>query len=129
MKEVEYTAKGYPERAYAKWLVLNFMWNEVSPFLGATSRRHKFEQEWKIQRGDSIVSLWKAITEVFRAAIDFYRINRGKGDKALDVSAFFKRKNQHVEFSKFWNSSKNKHRAKYKRFIEKFEVALNEDNS
>jgi hypothetical protein len=128
MKEVEYAAKGYPERAYAKWLVLNFMWNEASQFFTATSRRNVFEQEWKSQRGDSIVNLWKAITEVFRAAIDFYRINRGKGDKALDASAFFKRKNLHIEFAKFWSGSKNKHKAKYKKFIEKFENALQQDN-
>lgn len=126
MKEVEYAAKGYPERAYAKWLVLNFMWNEVAPFLSAATRRNVFEQEWKVQKGDSVVSLWKAITEVFRAAIDFYRLNRGKGDKALDPSAFFKRKNLHVEFAKFWNGSRNKHRTKYKNYIQKFETALTE---
>jgi hypothetical protein len=27
MRQVKYVARGYPERAYAKWLVLNFAWN------------------------------------------------------------------------------------------------------
>lgn len=129
MKEVEYASKGYPERAYAKWLVLNFMWNEVSQQINAISRRNVFEWEWKNQSGDSIVNLWKAITEVFRAAIDFYRLNRGKGDKATDVSTFFKRKNLHIEFEKYWSGSKNKHKGRYKKFIRKFELALNQDNN
>lgn len=127
MKEVEYTSKGYPERAYAKWVVLNFMWNEVSHLLNSKSKRIVFENEWKSQQGDSILYLWKAITEVFRAAIDFYRLNRGKGDKAADVSSFFRKRNLHVEFAKFWGGSKNKRRARYGRFFEKFEIALNED--
>lgn len=127
MKEVEYASKGYPERAYAKWLVLNFIWNEISPCINSKSKRELFEQEWKANRGETIFYLWKAITEVFRAAIDFYRLNRGKGDKATDISTFFKKKNLHVEFRKFWAGSKNKHKDKYKRFIEKFEFALDQD--
>ncbi len=127
MKEVEYASKGYPERAYAKWLVLNFIWDEASPYINSKSKREVFEREWKINEGASIVYLWKAITEVFKAAIVFYRLNRGKGDKATDVSSFFKKKNLHVEFRKFWTSSKNKHKGKYKKFIEKFEIALDQD--
>ncbi len=127
MKEVEYASKGYPERAYAKWLVLNFIWNEVSSYIGSKSKRELFEREWKSNEGDSIVYLWKAITEVFKAAIDFYRLKRGKGDTATDISSFFKKKNLHVEFRKFWVGSKNKHKNKYKKFIEKFELALDQD--
>jgi hypothetical protein len=128
MKEVEYTAKGYPNRAYAKWLVLNFMWNEIGYLLKPIAKRNVFEREWKAQRGDTIVYLWKAITQVFRASIDFYRLKRGAGDKAADISTFFKKKNLHMEFAKFWGGSKNKHRAKYENYIEKFEEALNQDN-
>lgn len=128
MKNVEFTSRGYPERAYAKWLVLNFMWNEVSQYLNPKSKRSIFEDEWKTNRGDTVFYLWKAITEVFRAAIEFYRLNRGKGDKATDVSSFFKRKSLHIEFAKFWASPKNKHKSKYNKFIEKFDVALNQDN-
>jgi hypothetical protein len=50
MKEVEYTAKGYPNRAYAKWLVLNFMWNEIGYLLKPIAKRTVFEREWKAQR-------------------------------------------------------------------------------
>jgi hypothetical protein len=127
MKEVEFASKGYPERAYAKWLVLNFMWNEVSQYLNSKSKRSVFEGEWKINRGDTVFYLWKAITEVFRAALEFYRLNRGKGDKATDVSSYFKRKNLHIEFAKFWAGPKNKHKSKYKKFIERFDIALNQD--
>jgi hypothetical protein len=28
MREVRYASAGYPERAYAKWLILNFMWSQ-----------------------------------------------------------------------------------------------------
>ena len=113
MKEVEFASKGYPERAYAKWLVLNFMWNKVSHYFNSISKRYVFEREWKTQRGDTIFYLWKASTEVFRAALDFYRLNRGKGDKATDVSSFFQKINLHTEFAKFWTGSKNKHMIRF----------------
>jgi hypothetical protein len=128
MKEVEYASKGYPERAYAKWLVLNFIWNEVRNLIKPAARRTVFEREWKIQKGYTVYYLWKAIIEVFRAAIDFYRLNRGKGDKAADISTFFRKKNLHIEFAKFWAGSRNKHRTRYEKLIEKFETALNQDN-
>jgi AIPR protein len=129
MKEVEFASKGYPERAYAKWLVLNFMWKEISQYLNSMSKRIVFEREWKIQKGDTVFFLWKANTEAFRAALDFYRFHRGKGDKATDVSSFFKRTNLHTEFAKFWSGSKNTHKSKFNRYVEKFDLALHEDDN
>lgn len=129
MKEVEYAAKGYPNRAYAKWLVLNFIWNEVGYLLKPAAKRNVFEREWKSNRGDAVHYLWQSITQVYRAAIDFYRLNRGTGDKAADISTFFKKKNMHVEFAKYWVSTKNKaKKARYEKFVAKFEEALNQDN-
>jgi hypothetical protein len=31
MREVSYAARGFPERAYAKWLVLNLVWGRLDP--------------------------------------------------------------------------------------------------
>ncbi len=127
-KEVEDASKGYPERAYAKWLVLNFMWDQVSSIFNSTAKRNVFELEWKIGRGDALEALFKANNIVFRSAIQFYRLKRGKGAKATDISTFFKRKGMHLEFSSFWAGSKNPNRSTFKNAVQKFESALTQDN-
>jgi hypothetical protein len=128
MKEVEDASRGYPERAYAKWLVLNFVWNEVSQYLNSSLARNTFEREWKIRRGYAVAALEKVNNIVFRTALQFYRLNRGKGAKAIDISTFFQRKNLHVEFSKFWAGSRNTNRNAFKNAVRKFEIALKKDS-
>ena len=36
-REVSYCARGYPERGYAKWLVLNFVWAQIASTLRSCS--------------------------------------------------------------------------------------------
>ena len=50
----------------------------------------------------------RAINKVFIAALKYYRLNRGTGSKAIDVSNFFRnKKGRDKEFKKYWNSQKN----------------------
>jgi len=125
MRQVQYAARGYPERAYAKWLVLNFTWNSIGNDMGSGSAERRFryaceQNEWK----SILLPLNKALIHVFRAAIQFYRLNRGEGEGAKDISTFFQLSILHSEFSKFWSSSKNTHRNKAKMYFEKFRQAL-----
>ena len=41
-KHVSKQAKGFPERAYAKWLVIHFIWQRLSPVLRKKALRHVF---------------------------------------------------------------------------------------
>jgi AIPR protein len=125
MREVSYAAKGYPERAYAKWLVLHFMWSHLAAVVRSRAAADSFRNESE-HNGDSATVLNKAIHIVFNAALDFYRKKRGKGAKATDVSTFFKRKGRDREFDRFWNSSVNKRRGAFRRTWRKYEKTFRE---
>jgi hypothetical protein len=127
MKEVSYCARGYPERAYAKWVVLNFVWSQLAPALRGKSALEAFRQSCERQRHEVVVPLSRAIDRVFRAALAFYRAKRGKGATALDVSTFFKRKKLDREFARYWTSSRNSHRGSFRGRIKNAVNALSEE--
>jgi hypothetical protein len=120
MQDVAYAARGYPERAYAKWLVTNFMWLHLRPLLFARAKQDTFRRENE-SFTPTFWALVKAIGIAFRAVLGFYRAKRGKGAKAIDVSTFFQRRKLNTEFAKFWHGSSNKHRSAFKRAWRRFE--------
>ena len=103
MKEVSSRAWGFPERGYAKWLVLGFVWSNVHPLM--RSRRLKEDFHIALRDGaDMARPLSMAIDKAFAAAIKFYRTQRGRGRKAIDVSQFFRNKRgRDQEFRVFWS--------------------------
>ena len=106
MKRVGTQAWGYPERKYAKWVVLNFVWPHLKPHVNARKGAEAFRGA--CERGEDFLNhLDKAIKSAFVGALRFYRSKRGTGARAIDVSTFFKRKGLHTEFQKFWRSGKN----------------------
>ncbi len=123
MKEVGYAASGYPERAYAKWLVLNFVHSQVAPLLRPRAAVEALGHAWK-RNMSPIGALNRSIHAVFKASLQFYRARRGKGAKALDVSRFFRRKGLHHEFSRFWQGSSSKSRSTFRRAWTQFEREL-----
>lgn len=126
MKQVQYVARGYPERAYAKWLVINFAWKLLSKYIGSNNLEKRFRQSCEYNDDYVLLPLRNALVYIFRAALKFWRLNRGRGAKAKDVSSFFQLHKLHVGFGKFWNSSKNPYRKKVKDNIKKFIITLKE---
>lgn len=122
-KHVSRTAKGYPERAYAKWLVLHFVWQRLSPVLKSKALKQLFRTE--SERG-LFEPLSKAVNVAFKAASAYYRANRGVGAKQVDPSSFFKRNGHHVEFEKFWVRPANLHRASFAKAFAGFAKQLND---
>ncbi len=105
MREVTRVARGVPERSYAKWLVLNFMWSQLSTHIRGQQKSRAFRVLCEKQSPQLTDGLRRSIEEVFVESIKFYRANRGEGDSALDISQFFKnRKGHHKRFSDHWNS-------------------------
>ena len=125
MRAVSYTARGYPERAYAKWLVINFMWSHLKPQLFARSKQDMFRRENESYT-PTFWAISKAISVAFRAVLSFYRAKRGKGAKAIDVSTFFQRRKLNTDFAKFWRGSANSHRSAFKRAWKRFEGTFKE---
>ena len=123
MRQVQYVARGYPARAYAKWLVLNFTWKEVSSYISSGYSEKRFRHACEGNYGE-LNPLRGAITAIFRAAIKYYRLNRGKGEEAKDISTFFRLSKLDSGFKRFWSSSKNPYRNKAKKYFQKFKDAL-----
>jgi AIPR protein len=121
---VSYAARGYPERAYAKWLVLNFAWLRLDPHCRARASAETFVSACEHDDANLMRPLLRAIDLIYREALSFYRSKRGTGQKAIDVSSFFKRHNLHKEFAKHWRGSKNKSRAKFQKAWSNFEKAF-----
>ena len=68
--------------------------------------------------------LLKALIYVFRAAIKYYRLNRGEGEEARDISTFFQLSKLDTEFERFWSSGKNPYRNKVKNYLKRFKDSL-----
>lgn len=126
MREVGYAARGYPERAYAKWLVLNFVWTSFEPVSRKRVTAEAFRNACERDTARVVTPLLRAIDAVFAAALRFYRGKRGSGQKAIDVSTFFQRRNLHKEFGKHWRGSGNISRTAFNRASAKFRKALDE---
>jgi hypothetical protein len=128
MNQVKYVARGRPERAYAKWLVLHMTWKlisqDISSGLGERRFRYIFEHS-DATAYRAAGPLFSIIDAFFRSALAFYRVERGTGDEAKDVSTFFQLAKLHERFARFWGSAGNSNRAKVKRSHKKFRLALN----
>jgi len=123
LRQVSYAARGYPERAYAKWLTLNFIWIYMEKLLRARNMSVAFK---KISEGNdySLNHFISAIGKVFVASLKFYRMKRGKGATATDVSTFFQRRNLHKGFVNYWKGSGNKSRKVFHKLMKRFENSL-----
>ncbi len=124
LRQVSYTARGYPERAYAKWVVLHFVWQSLDPICRARPRAEAFRQVCERTNGYVLNPMIRAIDAAFSAALRFYRNKRGSGRKAIDVSTFFQRRNLHKEFAKYWRGSRNKSRPGFNRAWANFRKEL-----
>jgi hypothetical protein len=112
MRRVSAASVGYPERAYAKWVVLHFMWSKVGRDIASSSESFRAACEQPRLNERVLRPLNTAIDIAFRECLAFYRQNRGSGPRAVDVSAFFNRGNRHKEFGKFWEQSGSQARRK-----------------
>jgi hypothetical protein len=124
MREVSGAARHYPERAYAKWVVLHAMWDHTRRVLDSRRSKEAFRQACEKNWKPVLQPLERASDAMFRSASQFYRARRGKGPKALDPSTFFKRRDLHRQFDKFWGSSANGHRARFRRAWSRLEREL-----
>jgi hypothetical protein len=129
MKRAELVARGYPERAYAKWVVLHFMWDMTGRDIGHHSTRFikACERYWLQDNQKILTALEKAINTAYITALEFYRKTReGSGPTAQDISTFFLRRDLHKQFNTYWNSPDNKHKNVFNRSIGRLKDALKE---
>ncbi len=111
-------ARGFPERAYAKWLVTHFVWSRLVKVLHTRALREFFSREYERHSYESLVNACHA---AYKGALMFYRASRGKGQTAADISSFFKRRSLHVEFEKYWNKTRSGYSRQFKKAMSRFE--------
>jgi AIPR protein len=126
MRQVGHTAHGYPERAYAKWLVLNFAWPRLAPFVRSAEGRRQFWSSCLRNNQEVTRPLRRALDALFTAAIRFYRKRRGTGATAQDISTFFQKRGLHTGFATYWASGANKSKPAFKRSWAVFERVMKE---
>jgi hypothetical protein len=51
-----------------------------------------------------------------------FKLKRGSGPRAVDISTFFYRLNQHTAFETFWRGPKNGRKAKFRKMMKKFQL-------
>ena len=114
---VSRSAKGYPERAYAKWLLLHFLWRDLSSAI----RSKILKQQFRIRSERELMpSLLRAVDAVFKGYAAYFHKHRGSGDTQADASTFFKRAGHHREFPKFWEEHVRGHKANFKKAWNEF---------
>jgi hypothetical protein len=123
MRLVSYASRGFPERAYAKWLVLHHVWGYLQPLVRSHSGAQQFRRNYERDTA-AIAPLIKAIGVAFVSSLNFYRAKRGKGPTALDVSSFFRRKGLVAEFENFWRGAGKPFRIKFRKKWTTFEKRL-----
>jgi hypothetical protein len=102
LRRVGSVSSGYPERAYAKWVVLHFMWGKINREISSRPDAFRAACEQPRKNEKLLQPLNRAIEIAFLECLAFYRQNRGSGPRAVDVSAFFNRRNRHKEFATYW---------------------------
>lgn len=107
-REVSFCSKGYPERGYAKWLVLNYVWSRLASIVRTKKYADAFRVMAERKEADLVAPLRRAIAHVYQATLRNFRANRGIGEKALDISTYFRNtRGLDREFQRYWVSNKN----------------------
>lgn len=119
--QVKLAARGIPERAYMKWLVIHWVWARLAPTLNRRSRREAFRT---LAEKRGLEAFPKAIEAVFRMVSAYFRENRGSGDAKQDPAGFFRLKGHHRQFERFWQASTMGHVVAFNRAWQGFEEEL-----
>lgn len=95
-------SKGQPQRGYAKWLVLHFLWSRLAGVLKSATAMRRFVD--LTERKDKSIQepMGRAVEMVFKDVMAFYGATKGKGEQELDHSRFFKTRGLHKKFAAFW---------------------------
>ena len=121
---VKRRGSGKPNRPYAKWHVLHMLWNQVRPVLSRKRAAEYFRAEAERNRWSP--ALDSLTQQIYLAALTFYRLNKGEGDAAVDISNFFYRTGQHRHFQSFWNSPENTRASRAGRELARFKRELDQ---
>lgn len=104
-RSVSYWAKTSDKYTYAKWLALNFIWNQLSSELRKITNRDAFKEisERPFKYDKEFTPLNRYIQGVFRLLAAFYNEGKRRDGKMQESINFFKHTNLHKEFQQFYS--------------------------
>lgn len=120
MKQIQSVTYGYPERAYAKWVVLNFAWSNLKSYIDTGTNEKRFRNICEQKYREVLMPLHAYLTSLFKVALKFYKYERGKGEGAKDISSFFQLTKLDINFKVFFKSSKNDIKRRISASLDKF---------
>ncbi len=113
-------------RPYAKWVVLNRMYQEARLDLNSNAERERFvrtcETAYWYEKG--LKPLMAAFDCLYKAADLFYAKNKWVDGDMYDHSLFWKREGLHSEFGRFWQAGKHPYRRTFKRRLGEWVTAM-----
>jgi hypothetical protein len=95
-------------KGYAKWLVMNYIYEYIRGELRNKGIRDNFrytcEREYYYTR--KFWPFYNAIKTTYSAAINYYNSHKKSDGKVFDASTYFKHINHHIEFKKYVQKNK-----------------------
>lgn len=104
-KLVDYWGRTNDKYSYAKWLVLNLLWDEIGNDLRNINNREafRFYSERNKSYSKEFRHLDNLIKLLFQSALSFYSKNKKNTGKVQEPINFFKHTNLHKELRKFYD--------------------------
>ena len=125
MKRVTKLSKNAPEWGYSKWMIIGFVWHQITKSLQSNKRKIAFTTALEDTDPKLLKSLDKMVMSALKGSSVFYKKNSGKGKSRIDPSQFYKnKKGRNKEFEKFWKSEGNKHRIRFEKAKQGFELLI-----
>lgn len=106
LKTVDAHARGVGERQASKFLVMQFLWDQLGEAIEKNEDRFIAGCE---AEGEVRDALDRAVRHASSGALQHYRKDRGSGDDRLEPNPFFKRRDRYEEFMRFWRSRRSSH--------------------
>jgi hypothetical protein len=111
------------EQGYSRWLVLNFMWDQIGEKLKWPAFASWFASSMRQYQShvNELHPLLSSIDAVLYSAMEFYRKNRRGESGVLDASSFFRHAKLHVKFKTHWDGRSNvQRRRRFESRLERF---------
>jgi hypothetical protein len=126
LRKVTDVSHGYPERAYAKWVVMNFAWGRLERLIDGRPLEFRRACEKQPKNQSVVLALQQCLATAFVVALQYFRKERGSGPQAVDISSFFTRRGLDRSFALHWAGPDNKLRPRFEGALRRLEKALKE---
>jgi hypothetical protein len=114
MRAVLRVARGTVERSYSRWVVLNFVFDDLGRDLKGLARQFETVMHRPRRYPDEAAQVERLVVPVVLAAVKFYRTSPVESEVRLDPNAFFQRQGRGKEFERYWRSNANSRSTPYK---------------